>query len=384
MKYLFITLFFLAKVSLAQVTGEDILKQCATKLKSLKSISYNLYSEAGAEKASVDITVNRVKDFPLFEFAQLKVSGLMIADAGSRQVRFASDGTKFEYFDPKSNELTRIENANMSKVFGTGLLPELLLSLVPYEQKDPLLPFIRKLKHVDILHDTVVYTVPCYRLSVNFEIDDPRGKAMVETQLLIGKNDMLLYGMETKSSKRFIKIKEVDTPYDAGYFSLISSGTFKTVTGMEPKAEGLLSINTMAPGWTLPSPSLKEITLQNLKGNVVVLDFWGTWCVPCIKAMPDIQAIADHFKDAKVTVIGVSVETEQATDPAGFVKRKGFTYPIALNGKSIAAAYKVMIFPSVYIIDQTGMIVHRESGTGRENFKEDMIEKIQNLLSKNK
>jgi len=77
------------------------------------------------------------------------------------------------------------------------------------------------------------------------------------------------------------------------------------------------------------------------------------------------------------------VETEKSADRAGFVKRMGFTYPIALNGNSIAQKYKLVVFPSIYIIDKNGRIIHRESGTGRENFKEDIIEKIKIALAEN-
>ncbi|MEO8174433.1 MAG: TlpA disulfide reductase family protein [Sediminibacterium sp.] len=384
MKYLYVLLLCYMNNSSAQLSGEEILKQSAARIKSLRSISYNIYSETGSEKANADVTVNRVKDFPVFEISQLKVSGLIMTDAGSRQVKFSSDGNRFEYLDPKTNELTRIDSATMPKIWHTGLLQELTMSILPYQQKEPLLSFIQTLKHAVKLNDTTVYTVACYKILVGYEVNDPRrGKVLFETILLIGKNDMLLYGSESGPSKKYIRIKEIDKVYESSFFTLASTNSIKTISGMEPTAEGLLPAGMDAPDWTLPSPTLKEINLSKLKGKVVLLDFWGTWCVPCIKAMPDIQAIADHFKTSAVEVIGVSVETEQSADPAGFMKRKGFTYPIALNGNTITAKYKLAVFPSIYIIDKHGKIIHRESGTGRENFKADIIGKIEKALAEN-
>ena len=83
-----------------------------------------------------------------------------------------------------------------------------------------------------------------------------------------------------------------------------------------------------------------------------MLDFWGTWCVPCLKSMPAVQWIYDHFKNRDVEVIGVSVEMENAVDVPGYINRKGYTYPIALDGKTIAGDYKVTQYPTIYIIDE--------------------------------
>ena len=150
---------------------------------------------------------------------------------------------------------------------------------------------------------------------------------------------------------------------------------------MEPLSEGLLKIGTLAPDWTLVSNKGTNIQLTQLKGKVILLDFWGTWCVPCIKAMPEIQAIHDYFKNKQVEIIGVSVERDAKADPVGFVKKKGFTYPIVLNGASITEGYKVQIFPSLYIIDKQGKIIHAEHSGGRENFKDDIIARINKALN---
>lgn len=97
--------------------------------------------------------------------------------------------------------------------------------------------------------------------------------------------------------------------------------------------------------------------------------------------MPDIQAIYDRFKDRQVIVIGVSVEPERAADPIGFMKNKNFTYPIVLNGQSITKPYQVQEFPTVYIIDKNGIIIHAEHGGNRENFKEDIISRVEKALA---
>ena len=154
----------------------------------------------------------------------------------------------------------------------------------------------------------------------------------------------------------------------------------KKITGKEPLTDGLLSVGTKAPAWSLPSNHNKEIKLNDLKGKVILLDFWGTWCVPCLKAMPDIQFIYEKFKDQPVEVIGVSVETEKKADPAAYIKKKGYTYTIVLDGHKITKDYKVVQYPSIYIIDKTGTIIHAEHSGNREEFKEDLIKRIETAI----
>ena len=131
-----------------------------------------------------------------------------------------------------------------------------------------------------------------------------------------------------------IKIKSINNTYATADFSL--AGVETTTQVQEIKDVVYLDLNSQAPDWKLPSNKIKPISLKELRGKVVMLDFWGTWCAPCLKSMPAVQAIYDHFKDQPVEVIGVSVEMENAIDVPAYIKMKGYTYPIAFDGKLIA------------------------------------------------
>ncbi len=123
---------------------------------------------------------------------------------------------------------------------------------------------------------------------------------------------------------------------------------------------GLLAVGSEAPDWTLSAPDGKKVSLKSLRGKVVVLDFWATWCGPCKRAMPGIQKLHRHYKGKPVEIIGVNC-WERGDAPA-YMKQKKFTYGLLLKGDDVAEAYKVSGIPTFYVIGPDGKIVHRASG----------------------
>ncbi len=91
----------------------------------------------------------------------------------------------------------------------------------------------------------------------------------------------------------------------------------------------LLTVGTEAPDWELKTPEGKTVSLASLRGNVVLMDFWATWCGPCKMAMPGIQKIHEHFEGKPVTVVGVNCQ-EQNGDPAGYMAKKNYTYTLLM------------------------------------------------------
>jgi cytochrome c biogenesis protein CcmG, thiol:disulfide interchange protein DsbE len=98
----------------------------------------------------------------------------------------------------------------------------------------------------------------------------------------------------------------------------------------------------------------KAVQLSDLNGKIVVLDFWATWCGPCIKAIPHINELNKKYADKGVVFIGVCAQ-KGAEKMAETVKKHQIEYPVAAdtNGKTVAA-YKVTGFPDYYIIDRKG------------------------------
>jgi len=156
--------------------------------------------------------------------------------------------------------------------------------------------------------------------------------------------------------------------------------TFEKPAGFEdPTASGLLSVGSPAPDWTLKTPDGKKVSLKGLRGKVVLLDFWATWCGPCQMAMPGVQRLHERYKGKPVAVYGVNCWQERESrklDPAEFMKTRKFTYPILLKGNSVARAYKVAGIPAFYLIGPEGKIMYASAGysPSAEQVIDDMVQ----------
>jgi peroxiredoxin len=146
----------------------------------------------------------------------------------------------------------------------------------------------------------------------------------------------------------------------------ILGGTEVRANPLGAATDKLLPIGQEAPDFSLKSPDGKAIRLRGLRGKVVLLDFWGTWCQPCARSMPTLQRLYDKYRGRGFTVLGVSLG-EKEGDPAGFMRRMRLDYPILLKGDRLASRYRVSLLPSMYIIDRSGKIVYRQAGLNRDD-----------------
>jgi peroxiredoxin len=122
-----------------------------------------------------------------------------------------------------------------------------------------------------------------------------------------------------------------------------------------------------APNFTLPSLDGKDISLASLKGKTVILDFWATWCPPCVKGLPVLMGIVESRKADGVVLWAVDLsETKSKVD--AFLKKKGWNLSVLLDGKGkIAAQYKVGGIPHTVIIDPEGIVRSVEVGFGSKD-----------------
>lgn len=105
-----------------------------------------------------------------------------------------------------------------------------------------------------------------------------------------------------------------------------------------------------------------QLTWKDLKGKVVLLDFWATWCGPCVKKLPDVQTLAKKYADQGLVVIGI--HSKRAGDTcADFVEKKKVTFPIAVDTGTTYERYAVEFIPSYFLIDKTGKVVDGYSST---------------------
>lgn len=130
------------------------------------------------------------------------------------------------------------------------------------------------------------------------------------------------------------------------------------VTGVQLAQRNAEPLRTgPAPDFTLNLYDGGTFTLSEHRGQVVVINFWGSWCAPCRDEAPDLQAAHERFADQGVVIVGVGFrDTERAARQ--FIEEFNLTYPNGNDdGLRITARYNVTGAPETYIVDQNGNIV---------------------------
>jgi peroxiredoxin len=122
---------------------------------------------------------------------------------------------------------------------------------------------------------------------------------------------------------------------------------------------GAPEIGTLAPDFVLDDLAGNPVQLSDLRGSVVVINFWASWCDPCREEMPVLQAFYDQYADQGLVVLGVNATyTDSKSDAVSFIEELGLTFPMLFDetGEVGDQLYRVVGLPTSYWIDQDGII----------------------------
>ena len=123
-----------------------------------------------------------------------------------------------------------------------------------------------------------------------------------------------------------------------------------------------------APDFEIELVDGDTVTLSGYRGEVVLLNFWGTWCPPCRAEMPALQRTWEEYKDRGVVFLGVAIYDEKA-DVEKFAEAYGITYPLGVDIQGdLTVDYKVTSFPTTFLIDREGNEVRRIVNPVNEGF----------------
>ncbi|MEW6196431.1 MAG: TlpA disulfide reductase family protein [Bacteroidota bacterium] len=132
-----------------------------------------------------------------------------------------------------------------------------------------------------------------------------------------------------------------------------------------------------AADFSLPTTDGKTLKLSDLKGKVVILDFWATWCPPCRKGIPDLIDLKKRYGSKGLEVVGISVDQETKPDVVPFVKDYGINYPVVYGDNGVVMNYGgIRSIPTTFVVDREGKIVANYVGLYPKKTYEDQIKKL--------
>lgn len=132
-----------------------------------------------------------------------------------------------------------------------------------------------------------------------------------------------------------------------------------------------------APAFELETLDGSKISLAEQRGRVLLVNFWATWCGPCVVEMPDLVELHETYHDEGLTVLGISIEEGETDLVRDFVEEYEITYPIAVDADVADSFGGIYGLPTTFVIDKTGQVIHRVVGLFPIH---EMLPRIQLLL----
>ena len=240
---------------------------------------------------------------------------------------------------------------------------------------------------------------PCYLVDIlapaDKEPDSIFGMMTIrrETYLWIDKKEYLpiqfatavdiVEQQDTLYQYQECKLLAFDPNVDESKLTLESVPKNVVLKDYEPyKAPEPLPEGSPAPEWSLPTLTGDTIRLADLKGKVVLLDFFYKSCAPCCAAMPILQSLSDKYKDKGFMMIGIDpIDDPEKDEMADFLAKRGITYTILFAERELSDTYRILGYPTLYFLDREGKIAKMHIGFGK-GMEEELEADLVKLLEK--
>ena len=132
-----------------------------------------------------------------------------------------------------------------------------------------------------------------------------------------------------------------------------------------------------APNFSLKTYDGKIVELAKLKGTVVVVNFWATWCPPCRAEIPDFIKVYDTYKSKGLEIVGIALDEDGWSKVKPFLEKNKINYPIVLGNAEVVQQYGgIEGIPTTFIVDKKGNIVDHQVGTLTKGILEQKIKSL--------
>ncbi|WP_414046353.1 thiol-disulfide oxidoreductase ResA [Macrococcus equi] len=160
-------------------------------------------------------------------------------------------------------------------------------------------------------------------------------------------------------------------------FLILLAIIFIVYVSINKDGKKIIKVGDDAPVFELKTLDGKTVNLKDYKGKGLVLNFWGTWCPPCLEEMPDLNKAHNKYKDQGVEVLTIHVKNSPQQIKQFFsALDEKVTLPVALDNGDVMKAYDANDLPNTYIIDKKGKIVVHHKG----QLSKDDIQKYMEMV----
>lgn len=169
-------------------------------------------------------------------------------------------------------------------------------------------------------------------------------------------------------------------------FLAITIGLFPPIAiAHDPALHGFRMVtfkrSITAPEFSLQNLHGDSVRLEQFRGDYILLNFWATWCPPCVKEMPSMEQLRQNYKDKGIQVVAISLDKEPREKVAAFVARLKLTFPILLDPDGIVSKpYGATELPSTFILNPDGQVIAAAKGE-RDWYGEEAISYFDELLT---